>query len=229
MEIKYSKKKQEMRRDPFMDFLESTKKVFEDNSKSLLIVGIAIVLILSGYFGYKYVQKVSLGKAQESFGKAMVAYGSGDEAKAIDALKQVVEDHKSSSQAVYSAYLLGNMFLRATKYDEAITWFKLAESKKATTGFVGADALEGLADSYASKGDKDEAVKYLKEALADQRIRYRFPALAWKAALLSKELGKSDDAKHFCEQIIADTASQAAPLKQKAENFLTEIKVLEKS
>lgn len=229
MEIKYSKKKQEMRKDLFFDLVNNSKDFTEKNSKTLVSIGIALLIVLIGLFGYRYINAANEQKTQDSFGKAMVAYSTGDEVRAMEALKYVVDNHKGSAQAVYSAFILGNVYLQGGKFDEAINWFNQASSKNAETGFVGAGALEGLATCYAEKGNREESIKYLQQALTDERIRYRFPELAWKAALLSKDMGKLTEAKKYCEQIVNDTTSQAKEFKQKAENVLTEIMVLQKS
>ena len=229
MEIKYSKKKQEMRQDPIMDFLTDAKEFIDKNSNAIVVCAIASCVVLAGGWAYRYFKTTGEEKAQEAFGKAMVAYQSGDEARAVEAFRSVIDNNKNSPQANYSAFVLGNLYLQQGKFDEAITWFKEAESKSDRAGFVGADALEGLAACYEAKGNREEALGCLQKALEDQRIRYRSPQLAWKAALLSKDLGRLADAKRYCEQIVADTMSQAAPYRQKAGNFLTEIQVLEKS
>jgi tetratricopeptide (TPR) repeat protein len=229
LEIKYSKKKQEMRQDPFLDFLGDAKEFFDKNSNAIMMGVIAVCVLLAAGWAYQYFKKSGEEKAQDAFGKAMVAYQSGDEAKAVDGFRAVIDNNKNSPQASYSAFVLGNLFLQQGKFDEAITWFKEAESKNDRTGFVGADAMEGLAACYEAKGNREEALNYLQKALEDQRVRSRFPELAWKAALLCRDLGKLADARRFCEQIVNDTAAQATGYKQKAGNFLTEIQIMGKS
>jgi tetratricopeptide (TPR) repeat protein len=223
LEIQYSKKKQEIRKDAFMDFLAQAKEFVEGKSNVLLGAAIVLCLLLGGLGVYHYLDKTGEAQAQEAFGKAMVAYTGNDERNAVEAFKTVADNHKNSPQAAYSAYILGNMLLRQEKYDEAITWFKAAAAGKPQTGFVAADAYEGMAACYDAKGSREEALNSLAKALADSRIRYRFPSLAWKAALISKDLGRVDDAKRFCRQIVSDTVSQAAAYKQKAENFIVEL------
>ncbi len=225
MEIKYSKKKQEIRKDPFLEFLAKAKEFSVAKGNSLMGAGIVLCLVVAGFLVYGYLQKTGEAKALDAFGRAMVAYAAGDEIKAVEAFKTVVDNSKSSPQAVYSAFLLGSMLLRQEKYDEAITWFTTAVSGNAKAGFVAGDAQEGLADCYEAKGNREEALKYLAKALDDPRLAYRFPAIEWKAALISKELGRSDDAKRYCSRIVSDTTSQAAAIRQKAENLAQEIDV----
>jgi tetratricopeptide (TPR) repeat protein len=225
LEIKYSKKKQEIRQDPVMDFLAQAKDFAIARSNTLMVAGIAVCLVVAGVLVYGYLQRNGEEKAVDAFGKAMVAYSAGDEKRAVEAFRTVVDNSKSSPQSVYSAYLLGSMLLRQEKFDEAMTWFTMAASGSSKSAFVAADAQEGLADCYEAKGNREEALKCLSKALSDTRLAYRYPAIAWKAALISKEMGRADDAKRFCGRIQSDTTAQAAEYRQKAENLVEEIAV----
>jgi tetratricopeptide (TPR) repeat protein len=238
VDIKYSKKKEEMRKDPVMEFIIRAKEFLEKQGTIAMGAAVAAILVLGGFMIYNSVQKSSVQKAQEAFGKALIAYeaassngpgGAESLDKAVESFKAVVDNNKSSPPAVYSAYMLGHIFLRQQRYDEAITWFNAALSNNSHTGFVGASSLEGLASCYEAKGNLQESLNYLKKAVADDRLKYRGPELSWKAALISKDLHGYADAKGFCRKIIADTVSAAAAYKQKAENLLVEIGVVDKS
>lgn len=238
MEIKYSKKKQEMRSDPVMEFIVRAKDFFIGQGNVLMGIAVGVVLVLGGVMIYNTVKKSSVHKAQEAFGKALIAYeassvntanASENLGKAVEAFKTVVDNNKSSPQAIYSAYILGHIFLRQQRYDESITWFNAAVSSSPEAGFVGASALEGLASCYEAKGNLQESLKFLKKAALEDRLKYRGPELAWKSALISRDLRSYGEAKEFCQKILADTVSAAAAYKQKAENLLTEIRATEKS
>jgi tetratricopeptide (TPR) repeat protein len=221
-----------------MEFIIQAKDFFMGQGNVLMGITVGVLLVLGGVMIYNSVRKSGVHKAQEAFGKALIAYeatssnapgGAENLDKAVDAFKSVVDNNKNSPQAIYSGYILGHIFLRQQRYDEAITWFNAAISNNAQTGFVGASALEGLASCYEAKGNLQEALKFLKKAAQDDRLKYRGPELAWKAALISKELRSYGEAKEFCRKIIADTVSAAAAYRQKAENLLTEIRSTEKS
>jgi len=235
VEIKSSKKKQEMKKDPVMDSLNRAVEAVTENSKVALTVVIAVVVVIGGIMAYSAFSNSSLKKAQEEFGVAMVAYETGvsnpngsqqNIEKAVQGFKAVIDHHKGSSQAIYSAYMLGHLFLESERYDEAINWFNLAVSKNQHCGFVGAAALEGLAASYEGKNSNDQALVFLRKALDDKRLDYRKNALQWKIALLSNGLNKTADAEAACRAILADTTQSAADYKQKAENLLAQIQVV---
>jgi tetratricopeptide (TPR) repeat protein len=238
VEIKYSKKKQELRKDPVLEFIMRAKEVVVAQGNTIMIVAIGIALVLGGGLIFNSIKTSSFQKSQEAFGKALLTYeqNAGNPAevsdnlsKTIDGFKAVADNFKGSPQATYSAYLLGHIFLRQQRYDEAITWFNAAMTKNPQTGFVGASALEGLATCYEAKGNIEEALNYLKKALLDDRIKYRSAALEWRSALLCKDLKKLEDARLSCQKILADTVAAAAQYKQKAENLLVELSIQEKS
>jgi tetratricopeptide (TPR) repeat protein len=235
VEIKSSKKKQEMKKDPVMDSINLAVETVKNNSRTTLTIVVALLVIVCGIMAFTALKGSGLKKAQEAFGTAMISYQSGmtnpngaeqNIEKSVREFKIVVEKYKGSSQAVYSAYMLGNIFLQSERYDEAITWFNQALSNNAHTGFVGAAALEGLATCYESKGSKQEALTYLQKALADKRLDYRKSAIQWKIALLSSELNKGADVQAACKAIIADTTEGAASIKPKAENLLAQQEAL---
>jgi tetratricopeptide (TPR) repeat protein len=236
VEIKYSKKKQEMRKDPVFDFIMRAKDFCVAQSNFIMGLSVAVVLVVGVILIYSAIKKSGNEKAQEAFGKAMLYYENGNSAgnggenlfKAVEAFKSVADNNKNSPQAIYSAYILGHIFLRQQRYDEAITWFNAAISKNKSNGFVGASALEGLAACYEAKGNVEESINYLKKALSDDRLEYRSPALEWKIALMSRDIKKFDMAGTMCRQIIADTTYSASEYRQKAQNLLTEIQIMEK-
>lgn len=226
MNIQYNKHKQELKGDPLVDWLAKAKESVIANAQSLIIAGVVVAVVVGGYFFYQGMKASSIRKAQNSFGTAMMAYSSGDTQKASDALNQVLSNHGNTPQASYSAFLLGNLLLKQSKYDEAIAQYEIARSKGRGT-FVAASALEGLAACYEGKGDQAKAVSLLEQAINDDRIRYRHPALRWKLALLSKDLQNFDKAQKLCQDIVSDT--MATDYRSKAENLLVELDVLKGS
>ncbi len=126
MNIKYNKKKEEMRKDPVMEFIDSSVNFGQKNSNAIISALVILVLIVVGVQIFSFTQKSTLAKAQDSFGKAMILYNENSESDAIDMFKFVVENYKSTPLAIYSAYMLGHINLAKEEYTEAITWFELA-------------------------------------------------------------------------------------------------------
>ncbi len=223
MEIKYSAKKQEMRHDPVMEGIVNARKYVTENSNTLLSVVIVILLVISGFAAYTHVKRSGEKRASEAFGKAMIAYTEQRTGDAVEGLSLVADKHRSAPQAAYAAFMLGHLYLGQGNYDEAITWFDVAAGHK-NAGFVAGEALEGLAACFEAKENYEQALDYLQKALKVKTISYRYPAIRWKSALICRSLGRNDEARRWCEDMLSD--SLATQYRQKVENLLAEIKVL---
>lgn len=213
---KKQEKKQELNNDPLVDGIVKTREYVAKNNK--MIIGVSVVLLFAIVFSVVFgnMRASSDHKSQEVFGNAMLAYTASEYDKAIEQFKIVTDNYGTTVQAVFSSYMLGNILFGQKRYDEAITWFENAISSKKASGFVGAQAFEGLALCYEAKGDNAAAVKYLENALNDDRISFRHGAIRWKLALLSKS--DVPKVRKLCTEIINDTT--ATDLHQKAENLL---------
>jgi tetratricopeptide (TPR) repeat protein len=225
LQIQYNKKKQEMREDPVLEGIYKAREFAVSHANQLVIALAVVVTIVMATVGYSYVRNQSLEKAQDAFGRAMIAYSAGEQDKAIQALSLVVDNHRQTPHAGYSAYLLGNLYLERSRYDEAIKWFEVA-AENDNAGFVAGESTEGLAIAYEAKGEPERALEYYRKVLDDKRVSYRGPAVHWKMALINKQMGRTQEAQQHCESLVSDTVSIAADYRQKAESLLAEIEAM---
>lgn len=221
MEIKYSKKKEELRRDPVKEWLIATRDFIK--TKSRIFLGVAIVALFVAAFVLIFLQirASSLSHANNAFGKAMIAYRANDLAGAIEGFKIVSDNYARSPQAIYSVYLLGQIYYQQGRYDEALAWFKEAQTTEASVDFVGGQALEMLGLCYEAKNDLAQAQIWYVKALADNRMSWRAPALRFKLALIARALKNAPDVLKYCNAITADTL--AREYMQNAENLIVEL------
>jgi len=222
LNITYSKKKQEFRHDPVMEWLAAARDWLVKNSTLAASVTLGAVFILVIAAVTMTVRRSGLEKASEAFGSAMAAYAAGNEQKAVELLAAAADNYKGTPQGAYSAYLIGTIMLNEDRFDEAIEWL-LPVSSRRDAGFVPAAAREALATAYEGKGDLDNALKYNEMALNDKRITYRHPAIRWKLALINKELKKFDLAETQCTNILSD--SLATAFHSRARQLLAEMHV----
>lgn len=206
MNIKYSRQKQELREDPVLDGLISTKEFIRKNLNAVVGIAVTIVLCTGIFLVFNYIQKSRIKSAREEFGKAMVLYSEQKLAEAVDQFRMVAENNRRSVTGTMSAYMLGSILYQHGRYDEAITWYE-AVNQGAKVGFINAQAYEGLAACYEVKEDTVAAIKNLEQALADDRALYRRNALRWKMALLFRSTDTARS-KKLCDEIIADTTAQ---------------------
>ena len=222
MDIKYSKKKEDLRNDPLIDGLKMGKQYLREHGNRMMTGVVVIALCVAGYFVYSYMKKANMVKAQEDFGKAMILYNDRDITKSIEAFNQVVENHGSSPHAAYSAYMIGQIYLAGDNFDDAIKYFEKSLSSKKSMEFIPGQSLEALGICYEAKGDNEKALDYFEKALKDGAIPHRYPAIRWKMALLNKKLGNNEKVLYYCKELAFDTL--AVDYKKKAENLVAVLK-----
>lgn len=206
-----------MREDPVMDWMLSTKDTIQKHRNKFIGAAVVILLLFGAGMIYKQINAANQKKALNSFGNAMIAYNDKDYQKAIEQFTSTVTKHGSAPQAIFGSYMIGTIYYEQQKYQDAINWYKKAVTFKKSAQFVSGQALEGISACYENLGKNDEAIKYLEDALKDERAKHRHAAIKWKIALLSSSKN-SEKAKQLCKEIIADTA--ANEYHQKAENLL---------
>jgi tetratricopeptide (TPR) repeat protein len=219
VQIKYSKQKHEMRDDPVIDFFLGAKQFFINNLNVVIGAGIVIGFAAVFFVIYHQMHRSGESKAEELFGKAMIEYTNRNIESAVEQFRNVADNHRSTPQGFASAQMLGSVFLTMQRYDDAIKWFEIASMAKKELGFVGGDALVGLATCYEAKGDLTRALEYLEKAIRDDRIRYRHSAIRWQASLLYQKNNNTARAMTLCREILSDTT--ATEYQPKARNLIT--------
>jgi tetratricopeptide (TPR) repeat protein len=218
LKIKYNKKKEELRKDPVLESIGKIRGFVVKNSNIVISGVLVLIFIFAGFQIYSYFKKTGMLKSQEAFGKAASLYKLQQYDKAVDAFKLVIENHGKSSHALYSCYMIGQILLGSDEYDKAIPYFEKALSFKKNTSFLRGESLVGIGTSYEAKGDLEKSLQYFKEALNDEKIRYRHHAIQWKMALINKKLGKKENVLYYCNKLVSDTL--ISDYKKKAENLL---------
>jgi tetratricopeptide (TPR) repeat protein len=216
--IKFSQKKQEIREDPVLIFFVKSKQYVQKYANYFIGTLIGVAVVAGGFLIYLQTKTAGIDKAQEGFGRAMIAFNNRQMEKAVDEFKTVAESHPTTVPGAESALMLGSLFSSMGRYDEAIHWFEKAETYGRSFGFISGEACEGLAGCYEVQGDLPKALTCLEKALADRRVRFRHADIRWKMALISRKINDDVRAMSLCREIIADTT--AVDLRQRAENLL---------
>jgi len=211
-------KKSEAGPGPAVGGLAEAKRFIEKNSNAVLLVCAAVLIVVVGYLLYNAMKESALKKAQEVFGVGILDYNAEQYDRALESFSEVAGRFKNTQLATMSAFMMGSIYLQQRNAEQALAWFESAVSG-APSGFVRAQAMEGMAAAYEEKGDAESAVKYLKRALRDNAAAHRHAAIRWKLALLSEN--DADAAGAYCKELLADTL--AAGYHQKAENLLAVI------
>lgn len=214
------KKAAEPQQDPVIDAVVKAKKFMSKNGTAFVICCAAILVVVGGSFIYGSMKASSIKKAQEIFGIGVMDYTDEQFDRALSSFSDVANNFRHTPLASMSAFMMGSIYLQQNDPDQAVTWFETAVNGRGNSGFVKAQAYEGLAVAYEEKGDAARAIKYLEKVLSDRSAGHRHAAIRFRLALLNKN--NPGIASAFCKELIADTS--AAAYHQRAENLLAAIK-----
>lgn len=224
MDIKYNKKKKKMRSDPLLNFMSSAQEFYTKNKTTFIGVIVVLAVVVLGGFGYRFTRQQTIDSAQDTFGKAMVAFQADRTDEAANGFTEVLDSYANTPQAAYSALMLGRIYMEQKNYDQAAGYFEQASQIKRNTGFVDGEALVALAAAYEAQGNTQRAVEYYQQALNQPDIGFRYPSIRWKMALAYQELGNIDQSRQALQQIVSDTT--AGEYEKKAKNLLAELSVM---
>ena len=189
--------------------LTKTEQFIEHNGKNLLIAVAAIVLIVGGFYSYKYlwtnpreVQAANMMFVAEqqfaidSFNLAL--NGDGNNAGFI----QVIADYSSTPQANIANHYAGICFLKLNDFDNAL---KCLSEYKPTEGvpnaIINAQNIGLVGDVYSQKGELEDAVKNYMNAAKESDNSFTAPYYLKKAGLVYAKLGKNKEALEAFQSI----------------------------
>jgi len=133
------------------------------------------------------------------------------------ALQGVRKAHGGTPPAAEAALQLGNLDLKAKKYDAAVGHFKSYLAEAAHDAPFRFAALEGIGAAEEAKGDKKAALAAYKRLVAQGNAFYKPFALVREARVLA-ELGQTDAARDTAQTVLDQFAS--SPAKDDAERLI---------
>lgn len=190
--------------------LEKKSSFFQDNLKSIIFIGTAIVVLIVLYIGY---QKIYLapraGEAADAMYKAEeFALIDSLQKKAIDGdgsflgFQQIAEEYSNTPSANIANAYLGGLYLREQNFQEAIKYLK----KYSETGSEILDPLViGLiGDAYSESHDYKNAADHYKKASEKSKNSYTTPLFLKKLGLVYEQLDENKLAAEAYSKIKTD-------------------------
>ena len=163
---------------------------FQDNIKSVIFIGGAIIVLILLYIGY---QKIYLAPRSDKAADAMYkaeefALIDSLQKKAIDGdgsflgFKQIADEYSNTPSANIANAYLGGLYLREQNFQEAIKYLK----KYTETGSEILDPLViGLiGDAYSESHDYNNAADYYKKAADKASNKFTSPMFLKKLGLV---------------------------------------------
>ncbi|MEJ7694709.1 tetratricopeptide repeat protein [Daejeonella sp.] len=190
--------------------LGNTGKFVQENSKSLAVIGIAIVALILLYVGYQnFYLKPRAEKAANEMFKA-------EEYAAVDSLndraisgdgsypgfEKIADEYSNTKSANIANAYLGGLYLKKGEFQKAVE----ALGKYSSTGSPVVDplVLGMLGDAYSELKDYDKAVTYYKKAADKSKNAFTSPLFLKKLGLVYEEQKEFSSAADVYNKIKTD-------------------------
>ena len=190
--------------------LGNTGKFVQENSKSLAVIGIAIVALILLYVGYQnfYLAPRAEKAANEMFKAEEYAAVDSLNDKAISGdgsypgFEKIAEEYSNTKSANIANAYLGGLYLKKGEFQKAVE----ALGKYSSTGSPVVDplVLGMLGDAYSELKDYGKAVTYYKKAADKSKNSFTSPLFLKKLGLVYEEQKEFSSAADVYNKIKTD-------------------------
>ncbi len=187
------------------EVLGKTELYFEKNKQKIITVAVALVVLVGGFFAYKYVYVAGeettasseMFKAEAYFAKDSIDKAINGDGVALG-FAQIAEDYSVTPSGNLAQYYLGISYLKKGKYEDAITHLEEFNSKDQ---IVAPQATGAIGDANLELGKVDEAITFYLKAADQNTNKFTTPIFLKKAAIANEGKGNYADAVKLYERI----------------------------
>ncbi|RMG76763.1 MAG: hypothetical protein D6707_11965 [Bacteroidetes bacterium] len=203
-----SKKEQEEVIVDVEEVYSKTEKYIEENKNSLSIIIGAVLVVVAGYFGYKYMYVEPLEQeAQEQIWKAEQYFEQDSFRLALNGdgnyfgFLQIADNYSVTKTGNLANYYAGICYLRLGDYNNAIEYLKNFDSDDALVAPVASGAI---GDAYMELGNTREAIDFYLKAANQSKNNFTSPIYYMKAAMAYESLNDYKNSADIYEILIKD-------------------------
>lgn len=185
--------------------LEGVEHWIEQNPKIILGVVAALVLVVGGYFGYRYYQSGQNDLAQKEMFQAIRYFEADSLNLAMKGdgnnlgFEQIIEDYGATDAGNLANFYAGAISLKQGKYPLAIFYL---EDFSANDILVQARAYSLLGDAYMEQKEFENAAKYYDKAANYKPNKFYTPTYLMKLALAYEKMEEPAKAIATYDRII---------------------------
>lgn len=178
---------------------------FERNPKLLIGIGAVLVLVVGGFFGYRYYVGTQDAVAQKEMFQAQRYFEADSLNLALNGdgnnlgFLQIIDDYSMTEAGNLANFYVGAIYLKQGKYPLAI--FHL-EDFSASDLLIQARAYSLMGDAYMEQKDFENAAKYYDKAASYKPNKQFTPSYLMKAALAYEKLNENTKAIKAYQTVI---------------------------
>ncbi len=198
--------------------LEKAEDFFEKNRTVIIGVVAGIVLVVAGYFGYRYYQSSQDETAQNELFPAIYKLEADSLKQALSGaganpgLLSVADNYGSTNAGNLAGFYAGVALINQGKNDEAIERLKDFSSSDL---LVQARVYSLIGDAYMEKKSFDEAADYYEKAADYKPNKFFSPAYLTKLAVAYEQAKQNDKAIETYNSIIEKYPESAEAVNAK--------------
>ena len=208
--------------DALRDKLSSTEEYIEKHSNIVFTIVGVILLVVIGYFLFKYYVRTQNHKAEADMFQAIFYYEADSLNKALNGdgnnygFLDIIDNYPLTKAADLAHFYTGSIYLKQGDYDDAIDQLS---KFKANDIAVQPRAYSLSGDAYVEKGDANTAITYYKKAADYMPNEFLTPDYLEKEAAAYESLKDYASASKCYDEIIKKyfgSSQYQNALKQKA-------------
>jgi predicted negative regulator of RcsB-dependent stress response len=185
--------------------LEGIESWAERNPKIIIGIAAAVILIVGGFFGWKYYIGTQENQAQKEMFQAARYFEADSLNLALNGdgnnlgFLQIIDDYGMTDAGNLANFYAGAIYLKQGKFPLAIVYLK---DFKADDLLVQARAYSLVGDAYMEQNDFANASDWYNKASEYKPNKQFTPTYLLKAALAYEKLNKTDKAIEAYQKII---------------------------
>lgn len=194
-----SSKKQDETLVDLVEVKDSAQDFLESNQKLVIGLGLAIVVVIAGYIGYKYAYQApreknaaeQVFKAQMQFERDSFALALESPGEGYEGFLDIIDNYSGTKIANTAKYYAGVSYLNLGRFEDAVSYL---ESFKPAGDVLPITKYGVLGDAYAELQDFDKALQMYKKATQYSENDFLTPYYLKKLGLLQRNQGDNEGA-----------------------------------
>ena len=205
--------------------LERAEDFFRENRNIVIGVVAGLILLVGGFFGYRYYQGTQDDDAQNQLFQPVYQFEADSLKQALNGngatpgLLSVADNYGSTNAGNLAEFYAGVALLKQGKYDEAIEHLKDFSSSDL---LVQGRTYALIGDAYLEKKSVDEAIDYYKKAADYKPNKFFTPGYLTKLAVAYEQAKQNDKAIETYNEIIEKYPESADAVNAKKYKSLLE-------
>ncbi len=183
------------------------KESFLDKYQDKLLMGVAaILIIIAGFFAYKYLMlapkekeaMAEMSQAELQFEKDSFTLALDNPGEGYMGFLDIIDEYSGTKAANTAKYYAGISYLNLGMYDAAIEYLKDYDEDELLTSIPKYGAL---GDAYSELEDFEKAKSYYKKAVEQKSNELLTPYYLKKLGMLYKADNKTEEANKYFKRI----------------------------